>query len=557
MASLNINIGCEFFRRIREENLCYVDKTSLIEELLSSDQAQVSLITRPRRFGKTLTMTMLQEFFDIQRDSRRIFEGLAISGNTALCEKWMNRYPTVFLSLKGVEGLDYDFALSRLSDLLQQTCIEHVYLLESEKVDIDIKEKLEALKKGGVGDKGLAGSLQLLSRALRAYWGKPAILLIDEYDVPVSCAEQNGYYKEMVSFMRVFLGAALKTNASLKFAVLTGCLRIAKESIFTGLNNFRCYTVSDIDYADKLGFTEKEVDGLLEAAGLSDKKGVFKEWYDGYRFGEGAEIYCPWDILMYLSDLQKSAEAKPKAYWNNTSGNAIVRTLINMAGREIKEKIEKLIAGEAIEERLAEELTYDIVYKNERNIWTMLYLTGYLTKALIQPDNGLTALVIPNKEVKLIFTDTVSLWLEDKIAEDDLAPFVQALWSGGCAVLQSKINDILYETISYFDSRENYYHGFMTGLLRGAGLAVRSNREQGLGRADIIIEDGRNKRGVIIELKHAQEYEELEAKAEEGLRQIEERNYAAGLGPHIRRVMNYGVSFWKKESCVKASETAR
>ncbi|MBQ7502572.1 AAA family ATPase, partial [bacterium] len=306
MASMNILIGCEFFRRLREEKRCYVDKTAFIEELLSANQALVSLITRPRRFGKTLTLTMLQDFFDIRQDSRFIFEGLAVSRNTGLCEKWMNQYPTVFLTLKGVEGRSYDFACGQLSGLLQEICIEHAYLLESEKVDADVKEKLEALKKGKASEKDMAASLQFICRALKAHWGKPAILLIDEYDVPISCAEQNGYYNEMVGFMRNFLGAALKTNTSLKFAVLTGCLRIAKESIFTGLNNFTCYTVSDVDFADKFGFTEVEVDGLLAAAELTDKKADFKEWYDGYRFGNKTEIYCPWDILMHLVKLQKN-----------------------------------------------------------------------------------------------------------------------------------------------------------------------------------------------------------------------------------------------------------
>ncbi len=556
MASLNIFIGIEFFRTIREENYCYVDKTGFIEELLSSNRAQVSLITRPRRFGKTLTMTMLQEFFDIRRDSRAIFEGLDISQNTELCQKWMNQYPTVFMTLKGVEGRDYDFALSQISYLLQQICEEHAYLLESEKIGIDVKDKLAALKKGSASEKEMASSLQLLCRALEVHFGRPVILLIDEYDTPVNCAEQKGYYNEMIGFMRSFLGAALKTNTSLKFAVLTGCLRIAKESIFTGLNNFACYTLSDEEYADKFGFTEAEVDNLLKEASLSDKKAELKEWYDGYQFGECTEIYCPWDIIMHLSKLQKNPRALPQAYWNNTSSNSIVKTLINRAERnDLRNKIEKLIEGGSVEEELAEELTYDIVYRNERNLWTMLYLTGYLTKAAKQPNSDLTALVIPNKAVRQIFIKTVSLWFEDKVAENDLSHFAEALWSGDFAGLQKMLTQILYSTISYFDSAENYYHGFMTGLIRGAGLPICSNSETGLGRADIVIEDGLNRRAIIIELKCARTYEELESKAEEGLRQIEERKYASGLAPQIRKVMNYGISFWKKESCVMGMET--
>ncbi|MBQ7503487.1 AAA family ATPase, partial [bacterium] len=519
MAALNILIGGESFRRLREEDRCYVDKTGLIEELLSSTQAMVSLVTRPRRFGKTLNMTMLQEFFDIRRESRALFEGLAVSRNAELCEKWMNRYPTLFMTFKGVEGRNYDLACGRMSSLLQGLLIEHAYLLESEKVDIDDKEKLTVIKRGEGSEKDMTEALQTLCRALEAYWGNPAILLIDEYDVPINYAEQNGYYKEMIGFMRNLLGSALKTNFSLKFAVLTGCLRIARESIFTGLNNFKCYGISDSQFADKFGFSAGEIDALLSQAGFSDKKALLKEWYDGYRFGNISEIYCPWDVLLYLDDLQHDASALPQAYWNNTSGNAIVRTLINRAGDDIKDKIERLIAGEAIEEELAESLTYDIVYESESNIWTMLYLTGYLTKAAEQPEGANTALVIPNKEVRQIFISTVSKWFNESLQKQDLSLFAQALWNGNAEAVQNTLTDLLYDTISYFDSAENYYHGFMSGLLRGAGLNVKSNREQGLGRSDLLVEDGRRRRALIIELKIAPEYEELEAKAEEGLKQ--------------------------------------
>ncbi len=558
MASLNILIGIEFFRRVREENHCYVDKTGFIEELLASNQAMVSLITRPRRFGKTLTMTMLQEFFDICQDSRAIFEGLAVSRNTALCQRWMNQYPTVFMTLKGVEGRNYDFALSQVSDLLQNICIEHTYLLESEKVAPATKNKLARLYNGETSEKDMASSMRLLCRALEAHWEKPVILLIDEYDTPVNCAEQNGYYNEMIGFMRNFLGAALKTNPSLKFAVLTGCLRIAKESIFTGLNNFKCFGISNSRFADKFGFTPQEVKVLLDRADLSTKETELKEWYDGYRFGGYTEVYCPWDVLQYLSDLQYDAETKPQAYWNNTSSNSIVKTLISRADhRVVRDKIERLIEGGSVQEELAEELTYDTVYKNERNLWTILYLTGYLTKASKQPDNDLTALVVPNKAVRQIFIKTVSRWFEDKIAGSDLSSFAEALWNGNAAGLQQMLTQILYGTISYFDGAENYYHGFMTGLIRGAGLSICSNDEIGLGRADIVIEDSLNRRAIIIELKYTREFKDLEAKAEEALKQIEERKYALGLGPLIKKIINYGIAFWKKESCVKASEVAQ
>ncbi|MBQ7502327.1 AAA family ATPase, partial [bacterium] len=370
MAALNIAIGSDIFKEIRENNCCYVDKTSILEEMLTRSLSKVSLITRPRRFGKTLTMTMLREFFDIRRDSRALFEGLAVSQNAELCQKWMNRYPTVFLTLKGIEGTNYCSAVRQFKLLISNLMKDMRYLTDSPRVGSTDKLKLSQLESGDADDELIMSSLLILSQALEAHWGMPAILLIDEYDVPINYAEQNGYYKEMVCFMRNMLGAALKTNASLKFAVLTGCLRIAKESIFTGLNNFMCYSVSDADYADKFGFTESEVDALLAAAELSDKKPDFKEWYDGYRFGEGTEIYCPWDILAHLVRLQKNPKAAPQAYWNNTSGNAIVRTLINRAGEDTRDKIERLIDGSAVEEDLAEDLTYDIVYESESNIWT-------------------------------------------------------------------------------------------------------------------------------------------------------------------------------------------
>ena len=557
MASLNILIGGEIFRTLREEKHCYVDKTGFIEEFLSSNRAQVSLITRPRRFGKTLTMTTLGEFFDISKNSRQLFDGLAISQNKKLCDEWMNRYPTVFLSLKNIEGANYDSMIRQYQMLFSGVLKSVGYLFDSPKVDSTDKVKLSALRKEEADDALTANSLFVLTRALEAHWQKPAILLIDEYDAPINYAEQNGYYRQMIGFMRSLLGSALKTNTSLKLAVLTGCLRVAKESIFSGLNNFMCYSVSDADFADKFGFTESELDALLATAGLTAKKAEFKEWYDGYLFGTGTEIYCPWDVLAHLARLQKNADAVPQAYWNNTSGNAIVKTLISGASENAREKIETLVAGGCVEEELVEDLTYDVVYENENSLWTMLFLTGYLTKARTQPGDGKTALVIPNKEVRQIFTKTAANWFDESVKRQDFRAFTQALWNADAEVVQKTLTGILYDSISYYDGAENYYHGFMTGLLRGAGLNVASNREKGTGRPDIVVEDGRRNRAIIVELKRASEYDELESKAEEGLKQIEDRNYAAGLQPQRRRVVKYGVAFWKKETCVRVSESER
>ncbi|MBQ3170833.1 MAG: AAA family ATPase, partial [Mailhella sp.] len=328
MSASNILIGGESFRRIREDNCYYIDKTMFLEELLSQTPPMVSLITRPRRFGKTLNMTMLQEFFDIRQDSRKLFEGLAISKNEALCDAWMNKYPSVFLSMKNVEGMSFDDAYIYFRDLASRLCSDHGYLIDSPRVAELEKRLLKSILDQEADAGAVSNILLTLSRALHAHWGKPAILLIDEYDVPLARAEQNGYYSEMVSFIRNMLGAALKTNPSLQLAVLTGCLRIAKESIFTGLNNFKCYGISDPKFSDKFGFTSQEVDTLLADAHFSDKKDVMREWYDGYRFGLGQEIYCPWDILQYVDDLQTDPNAKPQAYWSNTSSNSIIKKFI-------------------------------------------------------------------------------------------------------------------------------------------------------------------------------------------------------------------------------------
>ncbi|MBQ7739325.1 MAG: AAA family ATPase [Desulfovibrionaceae bacterium] len=557
MAQLNILIGGDSFKKIREEQRCYVDKTAFIEEFLALGYPEVSLITRPRRFGKTLMLTMLKEFFDINAKERNLFEALAISKNEQICAEWFHQYPTIFLTLKGVEGGNFSHAIEKFAAIIQRLISEKRYLLASDTVFEEDKEKLLLFQKRQINTSDLEDSLLILCQALEAHHGKPVILLIDEYDVPISCAEENGYYKEMIGFMRNMLGAALKTNPSLKFAVLTGCLRIARESIFTGLNNFKCFGISDDFFADKFGFTAKDVDGLLACIRMPNRKKDIQEWYDGYRFGQELEIYCPWDVLQYIYDLQRNAAAQPQAYWKNTSNNAIVRRLVEKLGQEIREKIEDLIAAKPIEERLEEDLTYDTVYKKDRALWTMMYLTGYLTKAANQPDNRNTALVIPNKEIREIFIDKVASWFEDCMSRQDLRPLATAIWNGEDAYVRQKINEILYDTISYFDSGESFYHGFLAELLRGAGLVVKSNRENGLGRTDIVIQDAKHKRAAIFELKKAAEYEDLEKRAAAALVQIEEKKYAADMPPNIQTVLKYGIAFWKKECAVKILESER
>ena len=560
MSASNILIGGESFREIRERNCYYIDKTDFLVELLSNVPAKVSLITRPRRFGKTLNMTMLQEFFDIRQDSRKHFEGLAISKNGALCEAWMNKYPSAFLSLKLIEGQNFEHALEQTASVISRLCIEHEYLVASPEVSDADKKDLSALVFKQGSPALLENSLITLCRALHAHWGKPAILLIDEYDVPLARAEQNGHYKEMVGFIRNMLGAALKTNPSLQFGILTGCLRIAKESIFTGLNNFKTYGISDPKFSNKFGFTSQEVDTLLADAHFSDKKDVMREWYDGYRFGRNQEIYCPWDILQYVDDLQTDTLALPKTYWSNTSSNSIIRTFIGRTDLNIGEKFETLINGGCVEAKIAENLTYDSLHSSEDNLWSILYLTGYLTKASdaqvaacgIRPMQGKTCLVIPNREVREIFIESISAWFTDSMLEMDRKPLFESFWRGDAEDFMRKLSRILLTSISYHDYHEDFYHALLAGIFVASGYAVSSNIESGRGRPDIIIKDQRNSRAAIIEVKHAKSASELPSLTDEAIAQIKDREYDASLRGLYEEITLWGMAFFEKRCHVKA-----
>ena len=469
----------------------------------------------------------------------------------------MNKYPTIFVSFKNIEGKNINEAIVSLNQLAVQLCSDFLYVLESDKVAINDKIYIDRVLKYNSQPTELCYVLQVISHALEAHWDKQVIILIDEYDVPINCAEQNGYYNEMVGLMRNMLGSALKGNRSLKFSILTGCLRIAKESIFTGLNNFKCYDISNKIFADKFGFTDSEVKYLLKEAGLEDREEIVKEWYNGYCFGENTKIFCPWDVLQYIYDVQINNNAIPQEYWANTSGNDIVCKLINDADRDYRDKIELLMSGCTIEENIAYDMTYDSVYENKDNIWSMLYLTGYLTKAAKQPENDNVSLVIPNKEVLNIFIKIVSKWLRDVIKKYDLKTFVKKLWRGDSIYMQKFIAGMLYNTISYFDNNEKYYHGFITGLIQSTGLITKSNYEFGLGRPDVVIEDGAENRAIIIEVKCAKNFEDIEELAQKALIQIDDRKYASGLDPHISHIIKYGIAFWKKECVVKICKEER
>lgn len=547
---LKLPVGMEFFGRLREENLYYADKTGFIRALLRESFSAL-LITRPRRFGKTLTMSMLEDFFAIDHDSSRHFEGLEIAKEKELCQGWMNKYPTIFLTLKGMEGLDFDSARERLAALVADWCTNHDFLCAS----THIKENDKAIYKKLAGQKAdkdeLVQCFLFLSKIMSVHYGRPVILLIDEYDVPLAKAAENGYYREMMDFLRALLGGALKTNPYLKFAVITGCLRISKESVFTGLNNLVIDTVSDNTYSKYVGFTTQEVQQLLAAADLSGHFTEIREWYDGYRFGN-TEMYCPWSVLGHVAALQRDNRALPKCYWANSSHNGIIYQSINRKNLNVKGKLESLMAGGILTTPIEENLTYDTLTSSEKNLWSLLYLTGYLTlaskeKCSEELPRGFVALEIPNEEVRSIFQTAVVDWLNDYVAGTDRQQLFEALWQGDAAKAQKLVSDILFTTISYHDYLESYYHAFLTGLFAGAGYMVESNYELGLGRPDVVVKDAANRRALVLEAKRAKTEEEIPLKCREAVRQIRERKYLEGIEKGYRNKLAYAIVFHGKD----------
>ncbi len=539
-------IGIDSFERIRREGYSYIDKTGFIAELLKKT-FEVNLITRPRRFGKTLCMNMLASFFDIEKDSRDIFSGLKIAEKEDLCSVWMNQWPVIFLSLKSVEGLEFEYAYEQLKSVISDCCLKFEYLLQSEKVNKYDKELLERLSAKKGTREEVSNSVFTLTRMLSSYFGKPVIVLIDEYDVPLAKASENGYYPQMLEVVRGLLGKALKSNEFLKFAVITGCLRIAKESIFTGTNNLVTDTISGERFSEYFGFTEAEVLQLLNDAAFPDHVDEMRIWYDGYHFGK-TDIYCPWDVLNHINRLQDNPDAKPESYWKNTSHNGIIRSFLMRMDLMINEKFEKLLAGESICQKITEDLTYDVLHSSEENLWTILYLTGYLTQDGTQ--NDLLRLRIPNEEVKSIFTETVMEWFKDGVSQKERQNLFQALWEGNEEGATALLSDLLFETISYHDYDESYYHAFLAGVFSGAGYAVESNYEYGLGRPDIVVTDKRGRRAIIIETKRAGKGNQLKAQCEKALKQLEEKQYAKGFLKGYKEVICYGISFFEKECLV-------
>lgn len=568
--SLKLPVGIDDFRKLRESHFYYVDKTRLIEQLLLN-WSEVTLFTRPRRFGKTLNMSMLKSFFDIGTD-KALFDGLYISGNKELCDEYMGKYPVIFLSLKGVEGLTYEEAFEAFVRIMGKEVNRVSFLADSDKLTQIEREQYKGLtimKNGRLAfDKEkLISSLQLLSQLLYKHYGKKVVILIDEYDVPLDKAFQNGYYNEMVSLIRGLFGQALKTNEFLQFAVLTGCLRISKESIFTGLNNFKVMSITDSRFDEQFGFTDSEVKKLLSDYGMDSHFDEVKEWYDGYHFGR-ADVYCPWDVINHVDHLRDDSDAKPQTYWINSSGNSLVRRLINRADSSTKDEIERLIAGEAIEKVIRLDLTYDEIENSIDNIWSVLFTTGYLTKIgeVKLPDSESYAymLVIPNKEVREVFVLQIQEWFKAVVANDNDAMKLlsKAILDKDEEILARQLNIVMGRMISILDTKapddmkENFYHGLLLGLLRGSNpdWLIKSNRESGDGFSDILIKPENPDLGIVIEVKYAKEFKGLDAACDAAMAQIKQKRYDETLRDEGRcDILAYGIAFCRKR-CKVAGE---
>ncbi len=568
--TLKLPVGIDDFRKLRESHFYYVDKTRLIEQLLLN-WSEVTLFTRPRRFGKTLNMSMLKSFFDIGTD-KALFDGLYISGNKELCDEYMGKYPVIFLSLKGVEGLTYEEAFEAFVRIMGKEVNRVSFLADSDKLTQIEREQYKGLtimKNGRLAfDKEkLISSLQLLSQLLYKHYGKKVVILIDEYDVPLDKAFQNGYYKEMVSLIRGLFGQALKTNEFLQFAVLTGCLRISKESIFTGLNNFKVMSITDSRFDEQFGFTDIEVKKLLSDYGMDSHFDEVKEWYDGYHFGK-ADVYCPWDVINHADHLRDDSDAKPQTYWINSSGNSLVRRLINRADSSTKDEIERLIAGEAIEKVIRQDLTYDEIENSIDNIWSVLFTTGYLTKIgeVKLPDSESYAymLVIPNKEVREVFVLQIQEWFKAVVANDNdtMKLLSKAILDKDEAILARQLNIVMGRMISILDTKapddmkENFYHGLLLGLLRGSNpdWLIKSNRESGDGFSDILIKPENPDLGIVIEVKYAKEFKGLDAACDAAMAQIKQKRYDETLRDEGRcDILAYGIAFCRKR-CRVAGE---
>lgn len=554
---LKLPVGIDNFEKIRRNGFYYVDKTSLIEQLFSN-WGEVNLFTRPRRFGKTLNMSMLKYFFEIGTD-RSLFDGLHISSNEKICSEHMGKYPVIFLSLKNAEGLNFDTAKYQMVELIAREAERFPFLAKDTNLSDRDREKYRVLTAFADGhyqmsDDVLYGSLQTLSELLYKHFNQKTVILIDEYDVPLDKAFQHGYYREMVALIRAMFGRALKTNEALAFAVLTGCLRVSKESIFTGLNNFKILSITDSRFDEQFGFTDKEVQKLLADYHLEARFSETKEWYDGYRFGN-VDVYCPWDVINHIDRIKDDPNARPEAYWINTSGNDLVKRFVDKANRTTRNEIEQLIAGNAIEKMLRLDLTYDEIDNSIENLWSVLFTTGYLTQAGMTED-GAYRLVIPNREICEVFKLQIQEWFKKSIFSntEQLTAFWKAFEEGNTDGVEMYLNRIMSNSISVFDiktgeeKKEISYHNLLVGILTGnADWLVKSNVEAGEGFADIIVETEDPNAGIVVELKYTKDYDEMEQACRAALDQINDRRYQEYLLNDGRKdITLYGIAFCKK-----------
>ena len=552
MERKKLPVGIENFEEIRKEGFYYVDKTGLIRDLLNN-WGKVNLFTRPRRFGKTLNMSMLKSFFEIGTD-KTLFDGLVISEEKELCEAYMGKFPVVFVSLKDVDGLTFENAYGKLRDILRAEISRLSFLMQSEQIAEDDKYSFERFLREQDTLDDVQKSLKMLSSLLYQHYGQKVILLIDEYDVPLDKAFQHGYYKEMAALIRSLFSRALKTNDFLQFAVLTGCLRVSKESIFTGLNNFDVNSIIDVEHDEQFGFTEAEVQELLQYYDREAAAPVMKAWYDGYRFGN-ADVYCPWDVINYAKKLLANPQAEPQAFWINSSGNDLVKRFVDKADKTTQDEIERLIAGEAIEKAVRLELTYGEVDNSIDNLWSVLFTTGYLTQAG-RVERGVYKLIIPNREVREVFVFQIQEWFKNTVVRDEkpMQAFCQAFLDGNAEEIQRRLTIILGKMISILDTKakddqkENFYHGLLLGLLRSEpNWLILSNVESGEGFSDILIEPEDPDAGMVIEVKYSPTLAGMESACQAAMAQIKEKHYDERLRNEGREnITAFGIAFWKK-----------
>lgn len=546
-----ILLGTDIFDKLIENDGYYVDKTELLYELVEETTNEVTLFTRPRRFGKSLTISMMESFFDIQRAESNVFDGLSIQENHPdFCAKWMHQFPVLLISMKDVEGRNFELAYDMLKSAIADLCKKHAVLADNPKVDPFDQAIFQKLRGQTGTEAEIRTSLKTIMRMMYSVYGKPIILLIDEYDVPLAKSNENHYYHKMLDVIRGIMSTSLKSNEYLKFAVVTGCLRIPKESIFTGVNNFASYSVLDEDFSEYFGFTQTEIEALLKYYDREDKIDLIRSWYDGYIFG-GTEIYCPWDAMSFVSDLRKRKNAMPKSYWENTSGNSAIKAFFELDNDDVTNRFEALLNGKTITENVTNSLTYDEAYTSINNLWSILLMTGYVT-AVNQNTNEdeSVELRIPNREISNIFQKAVVDHFKKTVDQSRVNALIEALWDGDEKQASEIMSNLLFNTISFMDYHEDYYHAFMAGIFTGKGYVPKSNREQGLGRSDVDLSDRQNRRKIIIETKKSTSEEGMDFWCDEAIKQIVERQYYKDA-EGFTTVLCYGISFFQKSAKVK------